>query len=64
MKIKELCNINLKGKNLGIDGAIGHHQVCDPSIVKTKGNPSKVVSHIQKRRQCSRCKRSFMVCKC
>ena len=29
MKIKELCNINLKGKNLGIDEAIGHHQVCD-----------------------------------
>ena len=29
MKIKELCNINLKRKNLGIDRAIGHHQVCD-----------------------------------
>ena len=62
MKIKELCNINLKGKKFR--NRWSHRSPSSLWSVKTKGDPSKVASHIQKRRQCSRCKRSFMVCKC
>ena len=38
-------------------GATSPNQVCDPNIVKTKGNPGKVAMNFQKARQCSRCKR-------
>ena len=53
MKIEEPFNNTLKGKKLAPDGAISPHQVRDPNIVKTKGNPGKVASHIQKERWCS-----------
>lgn len=57
MKIEKLCNINLKEKNLAIDGATCPRQVRDLNIVKTKRNSSKITSHIKKRRPCNRCKR-------
>ena len=54
--MKELFKNNSKGKKLA-DGATSPHQVHDPNMVKTKENPGKVASNIQKERRCSRCKR-------
>ncbi|KAL6311290.1 hypothetical protein AAG906_019580 [Vitis piasezkii] len=56
-RMEELYNYNLKGKKIAADGAIGTNQVCDPNIVKTKGNPGKVAMNVQKGRRCNRCKR-------
>ena len=53
MKMEELFNNNFKDKKLAADRATSLYQVRDPNIVKTKGNPSKVASHIQKERWCS-----------
>ncbi|KAL6335332.1 hypothetical protein AAG906_029575 [Vitis piasezkii] len=55
--MEEFYKSNLKWKKLAVDGATSPHQVRDPNIVKTKGNPDKVASNFQKGRQCSRCKR-------
>ena len=42
VRMEELYKSNLKGKKVAADGATSPHQVCDPNIVKTKGNLSKV----------------------
>ncbi|KAL6348716.1 hypothetical protein AAG906_019451 [Vitis piasezkii] len=55
--MEELYKSNLKGNKVVADGATSPHQVRDPNIVKTKGNPGKVASNFQKGRRCSRCKR-------
>ena len=47
----------MNGKILVTHGATTTHHIRDPNIVKTKGNPGKVASHIQKERWCSWCKR-------
>ncbi|KAL6348243.1 hypothetical protein AAG906_005535 [Vitis piasezkii] len=57
VRMEELYNNNLKGKKVAVDGATSPNQVCDPNIVKTKGNPGKVATNFQKGRRCSRCKR-------
>ena len=57
VRMEELYNSNLKGKKVAADGATSPNQVCDPNIVKTKGNPGKVATKFQKGRRCSRCKR-------
>lgn len=57
MKIEKFCNINLKRKILAIDGGTSPWQVCDPNIMKTKGNLGKIASYIQIGRQCSQCER-------
>ena len=57
VRMEEFYKSNLKWKKLAVDGATSPHQVRDPNIVKTKGNPDKVASNFQKGRQCSRCKR-------
>ena len=46
-----------KGKKVAVDGATSPKQVRDPNIVKTKGNPGKVVTIFQMGRWCSHCKR-------
>ena len=56
VRMEELFKNNLKQKKLVVDGATSFHQVRDPNIVKTKRNPGKVASNIQKRKQCSYCK--------
>ena len=53
VRMEELFNNNLKGNKLAADGATSPYQVCDPNIVKTKGNPGKVASNIQKGKWCS-----------
>ena len=55
--MEEFYKSNLKWKKLAVDGATSPHQVRDPNIVKTKGNPDKVASKFQNGRRCSRCKR-------
>ena len=57
VRMEELYKSNLKGKKVAADGATSPHQVRDPNILKTKGNPSKVASNFQKGRLCSCCKR-------
>ena len=57
VRMDELYKNNLKGKKLVVDKATTPHQVRDPNIVQTKGNPGKVASNFQKGRQCSCCKR-------
>ena len=42
VRMEELYKSNLKWKKVAADGATSPHQVCDPNIVKTKGNLSKV----------------------
>ena len=42
MRMEELYKSNLKGKKVAADGATSPHQVRDPNIVNTKGNPDKV----------------------
>ena len=65
MKVEELCNINLYGENLATNGGISPHEVHDPNIVKTKGNPSKIGSYIQKNIWCSQCKKvGYTIRKC
>ena len=56
VRMEELYKNNLKLKKLATDGATSPHQVRDPNIVKTKGNPDKVASKFQNGRRCSRCK--------
>ena len=53
VRMEEIFNNNLKGNKLAIDGATSPYQVCDPNIVKTKGNLGKVASNIQKGKWCS-----------
>ncbi|RVW50102.1 hypothetical protein CK203_104771 [Vitis vinifera] len=56
VRMEELYKNNLKLKKLAADGATSPHQVRDPNIVNTKGNPDKVASKFQNGRRCSRCK--------
>ena len=58
MKIEEPFYNNLKVENLTTHGATTTYHVCDPNIVKTKGNPGKFGTQIQKGRKCSQCKKS------
>ena len=47
----------MKRKNLVTHGATTIHHVHDPNIVKIKGNPSKVRTHLQKGRRCNQSKK-------